>query len=69
MKIEGYVISGPVRYSTIKWNHHYETFDITPQSAWIRWLGIDPDDDWFRRQQYWINLGYCPNKATMEIEE
>ena len=70
MKIEGYVISGPVRYSDRKWNHHYESFDKTPQSAWMRWLNAQPDDDnWFRLQHYWINLGYCPKKATIEVEE
>ena len=77
MKIEGYVISSPVKYSSRKWYHHCETFGKTPQEAWILWLGIQPDnygrrttvDDWFRQQQHWINLGYCPKKATMEIEE
>lgn len=70
MKIDGFVISGPVKHTDRKWNYHYETFDKNPQGAWIRWLCVRPNEaDWDRRQQYWINLGFQVKKATMVIDD
>lgn len=72
MKIEGYVICCPVNTwgdeTKPKFHPFDHTFGETAHVAWIRWLCMTPDSsDWDEKQQAWINRGYCPKKATIEV--
>ena len=72
MKVYGYVICQPINTWGSKkldpWHPFTHTFGTTAQESWIRFLGIQPShDEWDRRQQAWINRGYCPKITIMEI--
>ncbi len=78
IKVEGYVIVGPVS----AWNEKYrdqiiadtsfQSFGKSPHEAWTRHLGgWRPEfdkGDMSRRVQFYFDRGYRLRKATMEIE-
>jgi hypothetical protein len=72
MKIEGYVICGPINTwgdeTKSPWHPHEDTFAKTKTEAWARFMNIRPHDiDWDRKITRWVNLGYCPKHTTMEV--
>lgn len=71
-KIEGYIICSPINTwgdeTKDKWLPLDWTFGTTPTTAWIRFLGMRPDNaEWDRHIHGWVNRGYCPKKATIRI--
>lgn len=72
MKIEGYVICMPLNtggdHTKNPWHPREHTFARTKIEAWALFMDIRPDDvDWDRKITRWVNLGYCPKEATMEV--
>ena len=77
MKIEGYVICQPVNTwgnsDVCPWHPETSTFGHTPLESWIRFLMAMHKIDyrhnrWYEMQNHYVNRGYCPKKASMEID-
>lgn len=73
MRIVGYVICSPINTwgdtTKSQWWPHDHTFGRTALEAWILFLKKRPeDDDWDRVINNYVDRGYCPKKATMDIE-
>ncbi len=72
MKIEGYVICGPINTwgdeSKSPWHPHTDSFGTTATEAWARFMNIAPDDvHWDRKITHWVKCGHCPKHATLEV--
>lgn len=78
VKIDGYVIVGPVSPWDEKYREQiiadtsFQSFGKSPHEAWMRHLGgWRPDfdkGDMSRCVQFYFDRGYRLKKATMEIE-
>ena len=69
MKIEGFVICHSSTSEKGKWYPREHTFAKTPLESWISFLNIPyGGEQWDRQLQRWMNAGYCPKKATLEID-
>lgn len=77
MKIEGYVICQPVNTwgdkTKVPWNPRMDSFGATMQEAWSRLMWHNhnvnyENPGWYRFQNEYVKRGYCPKKATMEVD-